>query len=56
MRARTGTAQLPLHGGKALRAAIGRAGTDRSECVRALKRLVRFGDDRVRARLKGPPE
>jgi len=112
MRARTGTAHLPLHGGKApawlfsrmvklareisihivsefgseemlrrlsdpfwfqafgcvlgfdwhssgvtttvLRAAVNRAGIDRSERVQALKRLVRFGEERVRARMKEP--
>jgi len=36
-----------------LRAAVNRAGIDRSERVQALKRLVRFGEERVRARLKG---
>lgn len=35
-----------------LRSAINRAGIDRSERVAALKRLVRFGEERVRARLK----
>jgi len=35
-----------------LRAAVNRAGIDRSERVQALKRLVRFGEERVRARLK----
>ena len=35
-----------------LRAAVTRAGIDRSERVQALKRLVRFGEERVRARLK----
>ncbi len=35
-----------------LRAAVNRAGIDRSERVAALKRLVRFGEERVRARLK----
>jgi hypothetical protein len=34
-----------------LRDAVNRAGIDRSERVRALKRLVRFGEQRVRARL-----
>ena len=33
-----------------LRAAVTRAGIDRSERVAALKRLVRFGEERVRAR------
>jgi hypothetical protein len=50
---------------EALRAAVTKAGIDRSERVDALKRLVRFGEERVRARLKaadaeqrlpGPPE
>lgn len=35
-----------------LRAAVNRAGIARSERVQALKRLVRFGEERVRARLK----
>jgi hypothetical protein len=35
-----------------LRAAVNRAGIDRSERVKALKRLVRFGEERVRERLK----
>jgi uncharacterized protein len=35
-----------------LRAAVNRAGIDRSERVQALKRLVRFGEERVRARMK----
>ena len=35
-----------------LRAAVNRAGIDRSERVQALKRLTRFGEARVRARLK----
>jgi hypothetical protein len=34
-----------------LRNAVTRAGIDRSERVKALKRLVRFGEERVRARL-----
>jgi uncharacterized protein len=34
-----------------LRNAVSRAGIDRSERVQALKRLVRFGEERVRARL-----
>ena len=34
-----------------LRAAVNRPGIDRSERVKALKRLVRFGEERVRARL-----
>jgi hypothetical protein len=87
MRGRTGTAQLPLHGGRApvwlfsrmvrlareitihivsfpypvdtgtydktvevLRAAVTKAGIDRSERVAALKRLVRFGEERIRRR------
>ena len=33
-----------------LRAAVTKAGIDRSERVKALKRLVRFGEERVRAR------
>lgn len=39
-----------------LRAAVTRAGIDRSERVKALKRLVRFGEERVRARMdrRGP--
>jgi hypothetical protein len=52
MRARTGTAELLLHGGKVLRAAVNRAGIDRSERVQAPKRLVRFGEERVRARME----
>jgi hypothetical protein len=39
-----------------LRAAVNRAGIDRSERVKALKRLVRFGGERVRARMKEQPE
>jgi hypothetical protein len=39
-----------------LRAAVTRAGIDRSERVEALKRLVRFGEARVRARLKQPDQ
>jgi uncharacterized protein len=35
-----------------LRAAVTKAGIDRSERVQALKRLARFGEERVRARLK----
>jgi hypothetical protein len=35
-----------------LRAAVTRAGIDRSERVAALKRLVRFGEERVRRRLE----
>jgi hypothetical protein len=35
-----------------LRAAVTRAGIDRSERVAALKRLVKFGEERVRARMK----
>jgi uncharacterized protein len=34
-----------------LRAAVNRAGIDRSERVQALKRLVKFGEQRVRARM-----
>ena len=34
-----------------LRAAVNRAGIERSERVQALKRLVRFGEERVRARM-----
>jgi hypothetical protein len=36
-----------------LRAAVTKAGIDRSERVAALKRLVRFGEERVRARTQG---
>jgi hypothetical protein len=36
-----------------LRAAVNRAGIDRSERVQALKRLVKFGETRVRARRAG---
>jgi hypothetical protein len=39
-----------------LRAAVNRAGIDRSERVKALKRLVKFGEERVRARMKETPE
>ena len=39
-----------------LRAAVTKAGIDRSERVQALKRLVKFGEDRVRARLKATDE
>ena len=39
-----------------LRAAVTKAGIDRSERVAALKRLVKFGEERVRARLKTPAE
>lgn len=35
-----------------LRAAVNRAGIERSERVQALKRLLRFGEERVRARLE----
>ena len=35
-----------------LRSAVNRAGIERSERVAALKRLVRFGEERVRARLQ----
>jgi hypothetical protein len=34
-----------------LRAAVNKSGIDRSERVAALKRLVRFGEERVRARM-----
>ena len=34
-----------------LRAAVNRPGIDRSERVKALKRLVTFGEERVRARM-----
>jgi hypothetical protein len=37
---------------EALRAAVTKAGIDRSERVAALKRLVKFGEQRVRERLK----
>src|SRR4051794_5268986 len=39
-----------------LRNAVSRAGIDRSERVQALKRLVRFGEERVRARLASQRE
>jgi hypothetical protein len=39
-----------------LRAAVSKAGIDRSERVAALKRLVRFGEERVRARLAAREE
>jgi hypothetical protein len=39
-----------------LRAAVNRAGIDRSEGVQALKRLVRCREERVRARMKEQPE
>jgi uncharacterized protein len=39
-----------------LRAAVTKAGIDRSERVAALKRLVRFGEARVRERLKQGPQ
>jgi hypothetical protein len=39
-----------------LRAAVNRAGIDRSERVQALKRLVKFGESRVRARMQEPSE
>jgi uncharacterized protein len=39
-----------------LRAAVTRAGIDRSERVEALKRLVRFGEARVHARTKEPEQ
>jgi hypothetical protein len=35
-----------------LRAAVTKSGIERSERVAALKRLVRFGEERVRARMK----
>ena len=38
-------------GARTLRAAVTRAGIDRSERVKALKRLVRFGEERVRRRM-----
>jgi len=38
-----------------LRAAVNKAGIDRSERVAALKRLVRFGEERVRKRLASQP-
>ena len=38
-----------------LRAAVTKAGIDRSERVKALKRLVRFGEERIRARHAGEP-
>ena len=59
--ARTGF-RIPLTRGtydktvEVLRAAVNRAGIDRSERVQALKRLVKFGESRVRARLKETPE
>jgi hypothetical protein len=40
------------HTVEVLRAAVTRAGIDRSERVAALKRLVKFGEARVRARLE----
>lgn len=39
-----------------LRAAVNKSGIDRSERVAALKRLVRFGEERVRARLQRADE
>jgi hypothetical protein len=39
-----------------LRAAVTKAGIDRSERVAALKRLVKFGEERVRARLQEPSD
>jgi uncharacterized protein len=39
-----------------LRNAVSRAGIDRSERVQALKRLVRFGEERVRTRLAAAKE
>jgi hypothetical protein len=39
-----------------LRTAVTRAGIDRSERVKALKRLVKFGQARVRERMKQNPE
>lgn len=38
-----------------LRAAVTKAGIDRSERVAALKRLVKFGEERIKARRSGPP-
>ena len=38
-----------------LRNAVSRAGIDRSERVQALKRLVRFGEERVRAKGASEP-
>ncbi|MCA1648784.1 MAG: DUF763 domain-containing protein, partial [Acidobacteria bacterium] len=38
-----------------LRAAVNRAGIDRSERARALKRLVKFGEERVRRRMRDEP-
>jgi hypothetical protein len=38
-----------------LRAAVNRPGIERSERVAALKRLVRFGEERVRRRMAGTP-
>ena len=43
------------HTVEVLRAAVTRAGIDRSERVEALKRLVRFGEERVRASLAAEP-
>ena len=43
------------HTVEVLRAAVNKAGIDRSERVAALKRLVRFGEERVRKRLAGQP-
>lgn len=37
-----------------LRSAVSRAGIGRSERVQALKRLVRFGEEQVRARMQQP--
>jgi hypothetical protein len=66
MRSRTGSANLPLHGGKAPAGLFSRMirlsreitthmGLDRSERVAAPKRLVRFGGERVRTRLEREP-
>jgi hypothetical protein len=41
---------------EALRAAVTRAGIARSERVAALKRLVKFGEERVRRRLEDEAE
>ena len=66
MRSRTGSANLPLHAGKAPawlfpriirlpREVTTHMGIDRSERVAALKRLVRFGEERERTRLEREP-
>jgi hypothetical protein len=44
------------HTVEVLRAAVSRAGIDRSERVQALKRLVKFGEERVRARMTSSAE